>query len=354
MKAKKSIKSIPFYAEGKGGKGKGIKMSSNETPFLPEPVSRKALIASIRTINRYPEKEPLVLKNLIAKKYSLKAENIILGNGSDELMQFVFMAFVEKGDNVIIPAVTFLMYGIYADIFGVQKKIVPMKEHAIDLGGILKKINSRTKAVFIANPNNPTGLFITRSSMQSFIRKVPANVLVVIDGAYMDFSEKNYEKDFADFIKKGKKNIVFLRTFSKSFGMAGLRLGYSVSDRETSAVLNAMRQPFNINSFALAFSEAILRRESVIHGRIKEIRSMKKDMEAFFMRHGVSFLPSEANFFCLKLSGANKFFEFCRTRGLFIRLLDSFGLPGYIRVSLSYKKDNIVFKKCLLEFLKKK
>lgn len=350
MKLKKTIKNITLYSEGKGGKGKGIKMSSNEMPFPVDASSKKVLVESIKNINRYPQKEPKELKMLIAKKYGLSDENIVLGNGSDEIMQFIFMAFVERSQNIIIPEKTFLMYRIYADIFGVKKILSRMKDYAIDLGDMLGKINKKTKAVFIANPNNPTGMLLSKQDIIKFIKKVPKDIMIVIDAAYMDFCDNNYEKDFQSIIKQGKKNIVFLRTFSKSFGMASLRLGYSVADRETSLSLNAMRQPFNINSMALKLAEKMLNNNRLVKSRIMTIRRLRKDMERFLKRNNIAYLPSQANFLCFECKKSQQLFDFCRKKGIFIRHLQAFGMPNHIRVTVSYKKHNLAFQKLLMEF----
>jgi histidinol-phosphate aminotransferase len=355
MKIKKSIKKIPLYFEGKGGEVKNaVKLSSNETPFPMVPQVKQALIRNLDRMNRYPEKEPWRLKEALAKKYGLRGENIVLGNGSDELMQFIYMAFIEKGDSVIIPEKTFSMYGIYADIFGAKKIISPMPDYAIDLQDILRRIGAKTRAVFIADPNNPTGMFLTRDEIARFISKVPARVLVVIDAAYMDFSTGNFEKDFKKIISASPGNVIFLRTFSKAYGAAGLRFGYSVSDRDTSLNINLMRQPFNINSAALEYAASILKCQKDIDERIKYIRLQKNLMEGFFKDNSIRHLPTESNFFCIFLKKSGEFIEYCRKRNLYIRDLSSFKMPGFIRVTVSTARENALFKKYLVEFLKKR
>lgn len=353
MKPKDTIKNISPYSEGRGTNETGIKMSSNETPFPPDKSSFELMKGALRSINRYPEKEPDGLKTLIGKFYGLSERHIVLGNGSDELMQFIYMAFVDPGDSVIIPEVTFLMYGIYADIFGAKKVTSRMKNYAIDLYDILKKIEKTTKVVFLATPNNPTGLLVPEADLVRFIKKVPSRVLVAVDAAYMDFADDNYEKRFKSILQSGKKNVVFLRTFSKSFGMSGLRLGYSVADLETSSVLNQMRQPFNINSLALSLASHMMKQKNISQRRIIKIKKNKIQMEKFFERNHISYLPSQTNFFCIKLKKSKAFFDFCREKGIFIRSLESFGMPGHIRVTVSLKKHNQLFQKCLKEFLKK-
>ncbi len=354
VKAKKSIKKISPYSEGKSSFGKVIKMSSNETPFGLDASSRKALLECMKTINRYPVKEPRALKEIISKGFNLKYENINLGNGSDELIQFIFMAFIEKNNNVIIPEATFLMYSIYADIFGVKSIISKMRSKAIDLEDIYNKINKYTKAVFIANPNNPTGLFIKESELIRFIKKVPAHVLIVVDAAYIDFSEDNFERSFKNILGKGKKNVIFLRTFSKSFGIAGLRIGYSVTDKETCASIEKMRQPFNINSPAITLAENILKRKDLVKNRINKILIERKRMENFFIKNKIEYLESHANFICFKIPKSLLFIEYCKKRGLFIRDLSSFAMKGYMRVTISLKKHNSTFRKYLLEFINNK
>jgi histidinol-phosphate aminotransferase len=355
MKIKKNIKNIPLYSEGKGGEVKNaIKLSSNETPFPMVPQVKKILIRNLDRMNRYPEKEPWKLKESLAKKYGLKEKNIVLGNGSDELMQFIYMAFIEKGDSVVIPEKTFSMYGIYADIFGAKKIISPMPDYAIDLQDILRRIDAKTRAVFIANPNNPTGMFLERDEIKRFIRRVPSKVLAVIDAAYMDFSAGNFEKDFKNIISASPGNVIFLRTFSKAYGAAGLRFGYSVSDRETSLNINLMRQPFNINSAALDYASNILKYQKAVDERVKYIKLQKSMIERFLKENAIRYLPTESNFLCIFLKKSGEFIEYCKKRNLYVRDLASFKMPGFIRVTVSTARENALFKKYLVEFLRKR
>ena len=226
-----------------------IKLASNENPLGPAPKAIAAIRKSLDKINRYPEGSCFYLKNLLAKRLSLKPGNLIFGNGSDELIDVLIKTFVNRQEEILTADVTFLEYEIIARVNDIKVNTAPLRNFKYDLAAMKKRITPKTKMVFIANPNNPTGTYVNAKELGVFLERLPRNVIAVIDEAYNEFVDV---KDFPDSMRYLNKNIVILRTFSKAYGLAGLRLGYAVAKEGFIKYMEKVRPPFNVNSLAQA------------------------------------------------------------------------------------------------------
>ena len=235
-----------------------IKLASNENPLGPSPAALQAMQHVLANINLYPDGNAFYLKHKLANKLSVQPDNLILGNGSNEIIEFVGHAFMQPGVHVVVsPNYCFAIYPLTAKLFGANVVTVPAKNHGHDLPAMLKAITPQTRVVFVANPNNPTGTVVSKQELTDFANRVPANVLLVIDEAYIEFLDD--PADFISEIRRGERpNLLLMRTFSKIFGLAGLRLGYGIGSPELITGLEKIRQPFNINSIAQAGALAAL------------------------------------------------------------------------------------------------
>lgn len=235
-----------------------IKLASNENPLGPSRKALRAMRKAISEAHLYPESKCFYLVRRIATELGVGSHQIIVGNGSNELIELLTRGFLSEGDQVISSEISFLVYPILTQLCGAEFVSVPMKDFRYDLQGILDVITDRTKIIFIANPNNPTGTYLTFSEIEEFISRVPKHVIICFDEAYIDFVEAQDFPNMLFHIKTEKQNMILLRTFSKSYGLAGLRVGYAVGSPEMIEYLHKLRQPFNVNSIAQAAALAAL------------------------------------------------------------------------------------------------
>lgn len=322
-----------------------IKLASNENPLG---VSGKAIAAikkSLPQINRYPDSQGFYLKKRLAGYLNVKPQNIVLGNGSDELIDIIIKTFVEEDENIITADNTFLEYSIVASVNGRKVITVPLKYFKYDLEAIKKKVDSRTKLIFIANPNNPTGTYVTKDEFRDFISGLPGDVLVVLDEAYDAFVDV---KDFPKSISYINKNVIVLKTFSKAYGLAGLRIGYAVVSSEFSSSMEKARQPFNVNSLAQAAAIAALDDEKFLKKTKETVLRGKKYLYQALNRMGIVYVPSTANFILIDTGrDALAVFHNMLEQGVIVRDMKQYGLKNFIRVTIGTKRENEKFIKVL-------
>ena len=317
-----------------------IKLSSNENPFGPSPKAYKLAKKILANVHFYPEKEAPDLKRAIARQYQLRPENIIVGNGSDEVMQMCAAATINSGDEVITADCTFALYEFVARLFEGTPVFVPLKQYTYDLDAIYSKITDRTRLIFIANPNNPTGTIVKDSELKAFLEKVPDHVFVVIDEAYGEYTEDmDYPDIIADISKR--KNLIVLRTFSKIYGLAGLRLGYGMAHPEVIQMLEKTRLPFNTNRIAQLCGIAAMDDRSFIKKSIINNRSQKKFLCRHLDKMGISYIETQANFLAILFSrpGRDIAAQLLK-KGIIVRPMDSFGMPNAIRVTIGMPENN--------------
>lgn len=324
------------------------KLASNEIPFSPFYI-RKAILAEIKNINRYPESGCFYLRKLLAAEFRVEEEAIVFGNGSDELIVLALRAFIEKGDAVIVAYPTFLIYEIQARIEGAAVKRVPLKNFCYCLDDIAGQVSPRTKVIFIANPDNPTGTYLNERQVRSFLDKIPPQVTVFFDEAYFEFAPADFPNTIELLEKRG--NIVVTRTFSKAFGLAGARIGYGITTSEIAAYLNKVREPFNVNRFAQAAARAALKSDKFLNKVITYINKEKQFLYKELRKLGIVFIPSATNFILIdfkqETSGINKYLL---ENGVIIRELADWGLPNLFRVTVGLHKENKKFISCLKQY----
>jgi len=317
-----------------------IKLASNENPLGPSPLAIKALKGALKRLNRYPDGGGHNLLKKLSDKLFVEPSNIILGNGSDEIIGMLTRALLCQGDEVIIPRPSFLMYEIMVCSAGAVPVFVPLKSLGIDLNAIQRRITPKTRIIFICNPNNPTGTIILNDDFKAFMEKIPDNILVVVDEAYMEFVKDPKYANSIEQIKMGKP-VVTLRTFSKAYGLAGLRIGYGIMPTEISELLNRIRQPFNANLLAQIAAQAALDDEVFLKKTSRLVDDGLEYLHGALTEMGIEYFPTQANFFLINVEkNANEVFETLLRMGVITRSMSSYGYPQYIRINVGTENEN--------------
>lgn len=328
-----------------------IKLASNENPVSPSPLVVQALKKNLKVLNRYPDGGGFYLKKALSNKMGLKMSNLILGNGSNEIIELIAKTFLMPREEAIMGHPAFIVYQLSVQGVNGKKIIVPLKNLTHDLMGMAAKITNQTRLIFIANPNNPTGTMVTDMEMRRFMNKVPKRVIVVVDEAYYEYVTRNDFPNTIDYLKKGR-NIIILRTFSKIYGLAGLRIGYGMANEKLIKELNKVRQPFNTNSLAqIAALTSLGDREYIKRNR----KSNKEGREYFyknFHEMGLQYTPSEANFVLVKVGDGKDIYKRLLKKGIIVRPMGGYGLPEYIRVTIGLPIENKKFIKVFKEVIK--
>ena len=316
-----------------------IKLASNENPLGPSPSSIDAMHAKAEHMHLYPDGGGFYLKKALADHLGVGCNELILGNGSNELIEFLGHVFLERGTNLVMSDCAFLIYKLVASSFGAETRSVPMQHFTHDLEAMLDAIDEQTRLVFIANPNNPTGTIVDTASFDAFMAKVPDHVLVVLDEAYVELLDESDDPKGYRFVQFNKP-ILQLRTFSKAYGLAGLRVGYGIASPEIIRLLEKFRQPFNVNAMAQAAAEAALQDQK----HVQALVDLVQEGHAFFVEAceamGLEFVPSKANFILIRTGNGRKVFEALQKQGVIVRPMDAYKLPDYIRVTLGTMEEN--------------
>ena len=316
-----------------------IKVASNENPLGPSPKAIAAMRQAIDQLHLYPDGNAFYLKTRLAQKLDVEPRQLVLGNGSNEIIEFVGHAFVQPGAEVVVSQYCFAIYPIITLLFGGQVVSVPARDYWHDLPAMLKAITPRTRVVFVANPNNPTGTLAPREDLIRFVNEVPPHVLIVLDEAYFEFLDDPV--DFLPLIRAGHQpNLLLMRTFSKIYGLAGLRLGYGIGHPELMGALEKVRQPFNINSLAQAGALAALDDGEHLERTRENNRRGLRFFESELSRAGVSYVRSYANFLLVKVGDGQQVFAELQKRGVITRPMGGYRLPEFIRVSIGTPAEN--------------
>ncbi|MCM8831351.1 MAG: histidinol-phosphate transaminase [Candidatus Omnitrophica bacterium] len=326
------------------------KLASNEIPFAPTYI-KKSILKELKNINRYPQSDCFYLRKIIAKKFNVLPEQIIFGNGSDEIITLCVRAFIKRGDEVIVAYPTFLIYEIQSRISGAKIVRVPLKNFKYDLTGMLDRITKRTKIIFIANPDNPTGTYLNKEEISNFLQNVNGNILVFFDEAYSEFAPKDFPNTIK-FLQK-KSNIIFTKTFSKIYGLAGLRIGYGISSKEIVSVLNKVREPFNVNRFAQVAAIEVLKNQAFFKKVLSYIQKEKNWLYEQLKNLDINFIESATNFILIKISNAKNCSNYLLKKGIIVRELSGWGLKDFIRVTVGMHKENQLFIEHLKNYLTK-
>jgi histidinol-phosphate aminotransferase len=325
-----------------------IKLASNENPLGPSPAALTAMQKVLANLNLYPDGNAFYLKQRLAEKLGIAPSNLVLGNGSNEIIEFVGHVYFAPGVDVVVSQFCFAIYPLVAKMMGANVVTVPAKNHGHDLPAMLRAITPQTRVVFLANPNNPTGTLAPREELIKFVNDIPDNVLLVMDEAYIEFLDDTV--DLISLIRLGARpNLLLMRTFSKIFGLAGLRLGYGIGHSDLITALEKIRQPFNINSIAQAGALAAL--DDVGHMR-KTRENNARGLDFFYRAFRdlkLEYIPSAANFILVRVGEGQKVFEAMQKLGVITRPMGGYQLPEWIRISVGTPKEN----ECCIHSLKK-
>ncbi len=320
-----------------------IKIASNENPLGPSPLAVEAIREAMMNLHRYPDSSGYGLIEKIAAKRGVKPANIVLGNGSDDIIGMLTTALLSPGDEVIMPRPSFLMYEISTRSAGAKPVSVPLNGLSIDLEAIGKKITTQTRMIFVCNPNNPTGTVISRGDFQRFLEKIPRDVVIVIDEAYIEFVRDRECIHGVDCLDSGWP-VVTMRTFSKAYGLAGLRVGYGVMPDALAEVLNRIRMPFNTSLLAQAGATAALDDEAFLARTIRLIHDGLDSLYDSLNNLGVPYFRTQANFFLIDVGrNADDVFEHMLRQGVIVRSMTSYGYPEYIRINVGLPEENARF-----------
>lgn len=322
-----------------------IKLASNENPLGPTPLLFDEIRREAEGIGRYPDDSGYQLKNMLAKKHNVNANQITLGNGSCNVLELIIRAFVAPQQEVVFSQYAFAMYFILSQAAGAKLNIVPAKSWGHDLDAMLSRVNDKTKLVFIANPNNPTGSWLTDNELEEFVKAVPANVLVIIDEAYFEYARyaKMGAEGYPDTVPWIAKypNIIVTRTFSKAYGLAGLRIGYGIAHPDITDLMNRVRQPFNVNNIASLAARLALQDEAHLKKGLELNVNGLQQLGDGLSELGFDVIPSVGNFVCVDIKQeAKSVNEYLLHNGIIIRLVDGYGLPNHLRISVGLPEEN--------------
>ncbi len=316
-----------------------IKLASNENPLGPSPKALAAMEQVLRNIHLYPDGSAFHLKGHLAEKLYLTPQQLILGNGSNEIIEFVGHAFLNPEAEVVVSQYCFAVYPIVTALFGARLVTVPARGLGADIPAMIRAITPRTRVLFLANPNNPTGTLSSHADITQLLSEVPPHVLIVMDEAYVEFLD-----DPADCLalirEDSQPNLLVMRTFSKIFGLAGLRLGYGVASPEIIAALERIRQPFNINSIAQAGAMGALNDAEHMARTRANNRQGLDYLQNAVAQLGLEYVPSFANFVLVKVGDGARVFADLQRAGVITRPMASYGLPEWLRISVGTPAEN--------------
>ena len=323
-----------------------IKLASNENPLGVSPKAKAAIRKALKEVGRYPDGNAFDLRAALSRRYGVPQECIVVGNGSNDLLELVAGAFLAPGRAAVYSQHAFAVYPLATEARGARGIVVPAKNYGHDLAAMLAAITPETRVVFIANPNNPTGTLLRGGELEAFLSAAPRDVAVVIDEAYTEYLPPEVRYDSVAWLKR-HRNLVVTRTFSKAYGLAGLRVGFALMHADVADLLNRVRQPFNVNSLALAAATAALADRSFVAESTKLNRSGMRRLEQGFRSLGLEFIPSYANFLSFRVPQAGAVYEKLLRQGVIVRSVAGYGMPDHLRVTVGLPAENERFLKAL-------
>ncbi len=348
LSVSENIKNLIPYPPGKPlkelereyGITDSIKMASNENSLGPSPKAVKAIALGLENLHRYPDGSCYYLARALADKLEIRLDELVFGNGSNEIIELLVAAFVSPGDEVITSHPSFLVYQTMVQARNGVNRVVPLKNMRHDLKTISALVNDKTRLIFLDNPNNPAGTVFTGKEFENFLATIPENVIVVLDEAYVDFVDLALRLDVRKYMH-GKTAVVGLRTFSKAYGIAGLRVGFGIMTAEIATYLHRVRQPFNVNELAQIGALASLEDEEHYQKTLTITREgiawLRKELEQI----GCRTFPTQTNFFLVDVGfAAKEFYEKMLLQGVIIRAMNAYGYPTYIRITVGTVKEN--------------
>ncbi|MBU4054476.1 MAG: histidinol-phosphate transaminase [Proteobacteria bacterium] len=347
LKIPESILEIDPYVPGKPieelereyGIRDSIKLASNENPLGPSPKAVEAVSKALLNLHRYPDGSGHDLIGKLADRVGVKPQNIVIGNGSDDIIGILAATFLRPGDEAVMPRPSFLMYDIAVKCMGAKPITVPLKNLSMDLDAMAKAVTGKTRLVFICNPNNPTGTCVSAEALESFVKQLPGHVITVVDEAYIEFAR---DPECGSAMKMVKDYpVAALRTFSKVYGLAGLRVGYGVMPAEMAGLVNRVRHPFNVNSLAQAGALAALEDVDYVQMTLKLVHEGLDFMFASLKEMGIKCFPTQTNFFLIDMErNADEVYRQMLKEGVIVRSMTSYGYPEYIRITVGLPEEN--------------
>ncbi|MEL7568202.1 MAG: histidinol-phosphate transaminase [Dehalobacterium sp.] len=329
-----------------------IKLASNENPYGPHPAALEAIREELPNIFMYPEKSFLELKSVLAEFNGVKFENVVVGHGSETIIQIIPQLFVNPGDEVIMGDKTYGRYEEASRLMDGVIKYVPLKNFTYDLEGIARSVTDKTKIIWVCNPNNPTGTIVKSQEVREFLNQIPSRVVVVFDQAYFEYVEDPEYADGVRFLKEGYPNVIVLRTFSKAYGLAGMRLGYALMPEKIRQMLDTIKESFNLNRLSIVAGPACLKGKKWLNEVIRSNSEGRAYLFRKFKEMGLNAVPSQANFILVDVGqNAQDLFQRMMKKGVIIRPATGWGYDQYIRVTVGTPEENEIFISCLKEEL---
>lgn len=314
-----------------------IKLASNENPLGPSPLATEAARKALAEGQLYPDGGCFRLRQKLAGKIGVEAAQVVIGNGSNEILELLAHVFLRPGDETVMGNPAFVVYKLATLLLGAKPVEVPLVEQTHDLAAMARAVTARTRLVFVACPNNPTGTANSEADLLAFARALPDHVVLVYDEAYAEYAGQ--APDLRPLLREGRK-VICLRTFSKIYGLAALRVGYGYTTPEIASLLNRVRQPFNVNAIAQAAALAALDDEAFVRRSIEENRAGLAQLETGFKALGLAYVPSVGNFILVKTGAGAKHFDALQRRGVIVRPVGSYGLPEWLRITAGTKSQN--------------
>ncbi len=357
-RAREAVKALETYRPGtpikdvqrRLGLRSVIKLASNENALGPSPKAVDAVRKALTAVHRYPDAACTDLKARLAKRFRKDPSWFLVGNGSDELLVLALRAFVDPGDEVIVAEPTFLIYAIQAKAAGARVRVVPMKDFHYDLAGMRQAVTSATKLIFIANPDNPTGTYVTKRQLDAFLRDLPTGILVVMDEAYYEFVEAKDYPQTVSLLDRG--SLLVTRSFSKAYGLAGLRVGYGIAHPSLICAMEAVREPFNVNHLAQVAACAALEDRTFLARTLRMTREGRQYLMKELTALGLRIVPSVTNFLLMELGPkASQVAQRLLHRGVIVREMSAWKLNGFLRVTIGTRDENRRFIKALQQCL---
>jgi histidinol-phosphate aminotransferase len=344
------IRSLIPYEPGKPieevereyGIAHSVKLASNENPLGPSPKALAAIRAKLDQLHLYPDGDCFYLKNRLAKKLAVAPENLIFGNGSNEIIELAARTFLRPGDEAVMAEQAFVVYQLIVQAVGGKSKQVPLSNFTHDLDAIAEAVSPQTRMVFLANPNNPTGTIFRRDEWDRFLDKVSAEVLLIVDEAYFEYVQDPGYPDSLKYHADGRA-ILTLRTFSKLYGLAGLRIGYGVAPKELISMMQRVRQPFNVNAAAQWAALAALDDVDHVRRSLEVNRQGLDYLQSEFAKLGLAHVPSHGNFILVRVGKGQEIFQQLITQGVIVRPMGAYKFPEYVRVTVGTMEENRKF-----------
>ena len=331
-----------------------VKLASNENPLGMPESARRAMVAAMAELGRYPDGNGFELKTVISKKYGVPIDWITLGNGSNDILELAAHAFVQPGQQVIYSQYSFAVYPLATQAVGGNAVVVAARHYGHDLDAMAAAVTADTRLIFVANPNNPTGTFLPAAQIDTFLKKIPPQVVVILDEAYNEYLAPEYQYDSVAWVRQSP-NLLVSRSLSKAYGLAGLRIGFGIAQPSITDLLNRIRQPFNVNSMAQAAAVAALNDQAFLAHSAQVNAVGYRQLTAAFDALGLSYLPSFGNFVLVKVgdddgAGARVNLELLK-RGVIVRPVGNYGLPHWLRISIGLESENAAFIAALRQIL---